>query len=186
MKPERPRSEAVKWIARGYLFLHLHLNLGSLDLLPDWACYALILESLPCLGKEQPSALLLRPLAKILLVWNLWLWISKCFSWNIELLALELILAVISLYFHFQLLTDLANSAQTHQFSGQKTLLTLRTLQTLLITALQFPVLLPNTYHSTIFMILAIFSLIISLCIYTSVSDFSKFLEKKQPPDTLS
>ena len=29
-------SSAVGKIAWGYLFLHLHINLGALDILPDW------------------------------------------------------------------------------------------------------------------------------------------------------
>ena len=39
---QMPLSTAVRKIAWGYVFLHLHFNLGTLDILPDWACYTKI------------------------------------------------------------------------------------------------------------------------------------------------
>ena len=37
-------SEAVSCVAWGYVFLHLDFNLGGINVLPDWACYALVID----------------------------------------------------------------------------------------------------------------------------------------------
>ena len=57
-------SEAVSCVAWGYVFLHLDFNLGGINVLPDWACYALVLHALPGLARAERSALLLRPLSE--------------------------------------------------------------------------------------------------------------------------
>jgi len=63
---------AVKSIAWGYILIHLHLNLGTIDILPDFAGYLLILGALPALGQPEPSALLLKPFCVGLVLWNLY------------------------------------------------------------------------------------------------------------------
>ena len=61
---------AIKKIAFGYLLIHLHINLGTIDILPGWAGYLLILSAIPSISVDEESAKLLEPLAKILLVAN--------------------------------------------------------------------------------------------------------------------
>ncbi len=68
---ERRRlADGVKLIALGYLLLHLDLNLGALNILPNWLGYILILKALPALGEYEPSALLLRPIGILLALWG--------------------------------------------------------------------------------------------------------------------
>lgn len=47
-------------VAWGYVFLYLNFNLNinamSLNLLPDWACYAFILAALPGLALAEKAA----------------------------------------------------------------------------------------------------------------------------------
>ena len=53
-------------MAWGYVFLHLDFNLGGINVLPDWACYALVLHALPGMARAERSALLLQPEVLIL------------------------------------------------------------------------------------------------------------------------
>ena len=65
-------AKSISRVAWSYVFLYLDVNIGvdggSLNLLPDFICYVLILYALPGLAIEERSAALLRPLAWILLV----------------------------------------------------------------------------------------------------------------------
>ncbi|MBQ8893271.1 MAG: hypothetical protein IJ043_02550 [Clostridia bacterium] len=132
-------TNAIKYIAGGYLFLHLNINLGTLNLLPGWAGYLLIYRALEPLGEEQPSARLLKPLAILLGVWEGLQWLLTLLNVQAEFWILELIAGAIGLYFHFQLLTDLAAVAEQHGWAEHTKLLHLRTAQTLLSTFLLLP-----------------------------------------------
>ena len=111
--------KSVGLVAWGYVFLYLDFTLSinafTLSLLPDWACYALMLAAIPGLADYERSTLLLRPLAWLLLAWEGVLWLLKLFGisepsgswWYLPVL----LAAVLNLYFHFQLLTNLADIA---------------------------------------------------------------------------
>ena len=71
---------AVKFIAWGYILLHLNFNLGTLNILPNWLGYVLMLQALPILGNDEPSAPLLRPLGIILALWEGALWALAIFG----------------------------------------------------------------------------------------------------------
>ena len=73
-------ADAVKRIAWGYVLLHVNVNLGSLNILPNWLGYLLILGVLPMLGEREPSALLLRPLGILLALWEGVLWALTLFG----------------------------------------------------------------------------------------------------------
>ncbi len=132
-------GEAVKKIARGYIFLHLNINLGTLNILPNWLGYILIFGALTAISEDEDSAQLLRPLAVLLGIWEGLLWLFALLGAEIDLPIITLIAAIIGLYFHFQLLTNLASIAEKYNCPEQKRLLTLRTVRTLLITLLTLP-----------------------------------------------
>lgn len=124
---------AVKRIAWGYILLYFNINIGSLDLLPGWIGYLLFWSALPVLAEASPSASLLRPFALGLAAWNGVTWIFGNL-WCPELL--NVILGIVALYFHFQLLTELASLARVFSCPQERKLLNLRTVNTLLQTVL--------------------------------------------------
>lgn len=130
---------AVKSIAWGYVLLHVNINLGTLNILPNWLGYVLMLGALPILGEWEPSALLLRPLGILLAVWEGLLWGFAIFSIPFDSTIVSILGSVASLYFHFQLLTNLASLAQRYDCPEEGKILTLRTVRTLLITLLALP-----------------------------------------------
>ena len=56
--------------AWGYFFLYLDINLGTLNILPDWAAYLLFLSAIGKLQGERRDLALLRPLGILLALWN--------------------------------------------------------------------------------------------------------------------
>lgn len=131
------REELIKsvgGIVAGYVFLHFDINLGVLNILPDWLGYVAIVHVLDVLEKEEPSVRLLRPLGGILIAWEIYEIVEKLIGMNVNLLILGTIVTVLSLYFHFQLLTNLAAIAEKYEYPKAQNILKLRTAQTLLIT----------------------------------------------------
>ena len=148
-----PREQLCRGLtcaAWGYFFLYFDFNLNSVSLLPDFVAFVLFLRAIGLMEEEERDLALLRPLALALLVWEGADWLL---SWAGEDLAslfaalnagwlfyqpLYLTVQAMSLYFHFQLFTDLAAMAARWQAEGQgldRRLLRLRTALTLLITA---------------------------------------------------
>lgn len=127
--------------AWAYFFLYFNVNLGTLNILPDFACYVLLWQAIACLEGEERDLRLLRPLCLLLGVWAGLEWAAALLGWSLEgrLLPWDLLLAVAGLYFHFQLFTDFAHLAERYQGEGEtldRRLLRLRTVQALLQTAL--------------------------------------------------
>ena len=135
---ERNRlRKAVGQVASGYLLIHLNINLGTLDILPDWAGYLLICQALAGLTREDESAGLLKPLGLVLAVWHGIKWVADIVGASIDINILSIVATVVSLYFHFQLLTNLAGIAAAFDCPQRGALLGLRTVRTVVDTVLQ-------------------------------------------------
>lgn len=132
-------ADAARLIAWGYVLLHVNISFWSVNILPNWLGYALMLHALPALGEEEPSALLLRPLGMLLALWEGLLWALAIFGGNADHVIIGVLGSVVALYFHFQLLTNLASIAERYGCPEQNHILTLRTVRTVLITLLALP-----------------------------------------------
>lgn len=139
MKEEKTLPQALNSIFMGYLLLHLHVNLGRLDILPDWAGYLALLSALPALTKEEPSAALLKPLAVGLALWNGFAWAVKILGDSVEIPVLPLVVSIVALYFHFQFLTDVMIAAEHHGLPQAARIGQLRTWRTVIMTAAALP-----------------------------------------------
>jgi len=168
-------TSAVKQIAWGYVLLHLNINLGTLDILPNWLGYLLMLGALSVLGEHEPSALLLRPLGILLAVWEGALWGFAIFGISFDISVFNIIAAALSLYFHFQLLTNLAELAQQNSCTEQRRILHLRTVRTLLITLLSLPI--PWVQYEGLTIGIVIVNLIVALWICSVLFALSRALE---------
>jgi hypothetical protein len=133
-------AAAIKKIAWGYLLLHINFNLGSINILPNWLGYVLMLGALPILGAEIPEALLLRPLGILLAVWEGIAWGLPIFSISWDSAIFTTIATAVGLYFHFQLLTNLSQLAAQHNCPQDGALLRLRTVRTILLTVFILPI----------------------------------------------
>ncbi|MBQ2739763.1 MAG: hypothetical protein IJF36_05980 [Oscillibacter sp.] len=144
MKEEKTFSQMLSTIICGHLLLHLHFNLGRMDVLADWGGYLLLISALPPLAREEPSAMLLRPLGVGLAMWEGILWGLKLLGETptLDVMGLAALVAEITaLYFHFQLLTDVMIAAENHNFFPQaKRIGDLRITRTVSATVLALPV----------------------------------------------
>lgn len=142
-KEERRKKEclasAVFRIAWAYVFLYLDIWAGTWNLLPDFVGFLLIVKALGELGKETPSLLLLKPLGYFLAGWGFLVWVLALFGGNPEGLALMFFARVVSLYFHFQLWTNLAEIADRNHCSQGDRLRSLRTVITVMLTVFTIP-----------------------------------------------
>ena len=167
--------KAMGGIVVGYVFLHFDINLMIINIFPDWLGYVAIVHVLDALGEEEPSANLLRPLGGILVAWEFYEIAEKMigFEWNVQILGT--IVTVISLYFHFQLLTNIATIAERYEYPKYPNLIKLRTARTLLITA--FAVM-PLSWEKHIWLVtgLAFVGIVIGVWICIELNDFKKAL----------
>ena len=53
-------ANAMGWLGVGYIFLYIDINIGSFNLMPNWAFYIFAYLALPELGRAERSALLLQ------------------------------------------------------------------------------------------------------------------------------
>lgn len=141
MTDRKALYQGASYAAWGYLFLNLDLNLGTVSILPRFVGCLLFLAAIRRLSAARRDLTLLRPLGVLLAVWHGADWLA---SWSGATLsghvpALDLIVSAVSLYFHFQFLTDCAALADQHQPPDRelkRRLLRGRTVQTLMITVL--------------------------------------------------
>ena len=132
---------SLRHIAWGYILLYLDVNFGTFNILPNWLGFLLILFALSPLAAEVPSAALLRSFAALLAAWCGVTWLASLFGLSMPdgLDVVSLVVSVITLYFHFQLLTDLATLSEKYGCPQTDKLMHLRTVNTLLTTAMALP-----------------------------------------------
>ena len=77
-------ASALRKVAWGWILLHCNFNLGSLNILPDWLGYLLILQALSVLAASVRSTALLISFGMGLTGWSLVTWVLLRF-WEILL-----------------------------------------------------------------------------------------------------
>ena len=184
---ENKLCEAIRQVAWAYIVIHVHINLGTIggtmDVFADWLGYVWIWLALPVLGEEIPAARLLRPLTVALASWTF-------ITWTLNLVGISLsdslgylepledvIYVVVHLYFHFQLLTNLAQLADKYQCRSEGWLLHLRTIRTIIATL--FSLQIPWQNHNVLYGIsmgIAVIHILAALCISKALFNLRKEL----------
>ena len=121
--------------AWGYFFIYFDFNINTVSILPSFIGYMLFLSAINCLCEEERELNLLRTLGVILTVWHVASWLASWGSIDLDgmLQVVDIIIGVVNIYFHFQLLTNLASIATKYQSADDELdakLLRYRTLQT--------------------------------------------------------
>ena len=104
-------SQAIRNVAWAYLLIHFHINLGTIDILPDWWGYMLIFKALPAIAEKEPSAKLLEKFVMLMIGCTAIEWLLKIFGVTLDTYILSIFVSVIYIYTHFQLLTNIADIA---------------------------------------------------------------------------
>lgn len=168
---------ALRKIFWAYIFLYFDINIASIDILPAWVAYLFFYQAIQNgLILEEESTRLLKPICIILVIARFLDWIVVMFSIEMNILIISEFFAVIQLYFHFQLLTNLANIAHKYDCPQESSLLTFRTIHTVLLTVLAFTIQFPKI-EGLSFIILLV-QVIILVCICVVINQFRKAVEE--------
>ncbi len=131
-------AKGIGYIAWSYIILAfefcINMNEVSIDFIPDWLGYYLIILVIPILMKKEPSIALLRGLGTGLLCWTGIDWVLGMLGVQMEFRIVSLCIAIVALYFHFQLLTNVANIGMEYNEERSKRLLILRNIETVIAT----------------------------------------------------
>ena len=128
--------------AWGYFFLYFNINFNNVSILPSFVGYLLFLSAIKLLNNEERALSLLRTLGVIMALWTGVEWLASFIGIKIEGMwqFIDIIISLVNLYFHFQFLTNLASIAAKYQSEGYELdakLLRYRTLQTIMLTAIE-------------------------------------------------
>lgn len=128
--------------AWGYFFLYFNINFNNVSILPSFVGYLLFLSAINLLKDEERELSLLHTLAVIMALWTGVEWLASFVGLNLEGMwqFIDIIISLVNLYFHFQFLTNLASIAAKYQPEGYELdakLLRYRTLQTVMLTAIE-------------------------------------------------
>ena len=66
-------ASAIGAVGKAYIFIYLNINLGTLDILPDWVGYLFILSAIPTLSLWEESMGLLRNIGFLLAIFGMFL-----------------------------------------------------------------------------------------------------------------
>lgn len=181
-------------VAWGFVFLLVNFNLNTLNLLPSFVGYLLMVSALPPLAEERRDLALLRPLGLLLAGWDGIQWGLALMGGDLGFLgdlALlpGLVATVAGLYFRFQLLTDLAALAEGYQrleAALHKRLLTLRGADVVLTTALHLLAWLPWSaeWQSALLLALVPAALVLAVCIMAALFSLRKLFGEEGPSNT--
>ena len=94
----------------GDFFLTFDFNLNNVSVLPRFVGFYLLFSAIGKLSGERRDLNLLRPLCILLTGWSGLDWLLSWLGGDVEghILFLDLLVTVVTLYFHFQFLTDMA------------------------------------------------------------------------------
>lgn len=166
---------AVKQVAWAYIILHFDFHLGTLNVVPDWLGYTFIIHALADLREAEPSAELLRPLGILLGVVDGIGWFGEMLGFSMDIPIIGIFVSIISLYFHFQLLTNLAEISELYKCSETKGILRLRTIRTLLMSLFALP--LPWEQIEIVSLILVLVNLVVGIGICIMLFSLKSTLE---------
>lgn len=182
--------------AWGYLFLCVDFNLNQVSILPRFAGWLLFLSAIEKLKEERRDLALLRPLGVLLALWTGADWLASWVGGDVDghFLPLDLIVAVAQLYFLFQFLTDLAALAESLCPAPEGPLLRgrilrCRTVQTLLVTALDLVLYLPvspqlpEAVSRGVPLVLALVYCLLGVCLMFTLFRLRKGLRDAPPPE---
>lgn len=190
MTDYRKLYDGISKAAWGYFFIYFNININTVSILPSFVGYLLFLSAINYLKDEERELGLLHTLGVILALWHgaewvmSWLGVSLDGAWQF----IDIIISLVNLYFHFQLLTNLASIATKYQPEGYEQdakLLRYRTLQTVMLTAITIVTELhPWLSDAWIYIsiVMLIVYLIAGICLMKALFDLRKCLPTEEQP----
>ncbi|MBQ7888285.1 MAG: hypothetical protein IJ356_00845 [Erysipelotrichaceae bacterium] len=161
-------AQALNKIAKAYLFIYLNFNLNfgsvSINFIPSWLGYLWIHQTIQTLKEKQKTLTLLEPLCFALMIYHGIDWCLNILGLSFHSDIISLFSEIISLYFHFQFLTDLAEITASYECPSTQKLLQLRTIRTVLLTIPALPLPWKQITWSIILIVLIYIIVIVATC----------------------
>ncbi len=136
-------SGALRKIALGFIILTFHIDIEGFSVIPTFLGYYMFAKAIETLSEEERELKLLYKMSDLLFYYQFIYWFAIFVATIAELdiaflQPIDLIFAVINIYYQFQLLTNLSSVAKKHspETTHSKMLKGCRTLQTLILTML--------------------------------------------------
>ena len=179
-----PLYRGLSKTAWALLLIYIDLEVNQMDLLPDFVGYLLILSAIGNLKGEERDLILLRPLGILLAVWSGVTWAVPPLEERWQFWSILIIMT--SLYFVFQLVTNLASIAAKYQLEGvgldgrllryRNRITVLETTNVLLVSLFQLCLDLMETPLTLIFIFMgiAIAQFILAICLVKAVFDLRR------------
>ena len=184
MTDYRKLYDGISKAAWGYFFIYFNININTVSLLPSFIGYLLFISAINYLKDEERELSLLHTLGVILTLWHGaqwivgWVGIDLDGAWQF----IDIIISLANLYFHFQLLTNLASIAAKYQPEGYEQdakLLRYRTLQTVMLTAITIISTLYSWLSETwafVSIVMMLIYLVAGICLMKALFDLRKCL----------
>lgn len=143
---------SISKIAYGYILILVAVMIGTIDILPDFVGYIMMLYAIDALKDECKTITLLKPFGYVLAIWKFISFILNAFGLQSVsftefepatiffyiIYVLSIIINIVVIYFDFQLLTEMSLLAKKYQDEGSnlgKTFLMRRNIYTVCMTS---------------------------------------------------
>ena len=169
---------ALKKIRNALLLIFFSINLGTLDILPDWVAYILMYQSVIILGEEEKSALLLKNLFISLIGYYFIDWLFKIVGITLNIHIVTEIFMIIRLYANFQLMTHIIDISIAHQSKMSNKIKNVRNMMTIILTCLSL-----ISYFGTneIMQVIMIIALIVYfILIIKQILDLNSYIQEEK------
>ncbi len=127
-------SKAIKNVAWSVILTTYHINIGALDVLPDWLGCILLYKAIEPIARFQASANLLKNFSIILIADSVVATVLKLFNLSIDIYIYSVIISVIHIYLNFQLLTDIWHIVDRYNLDSGGLIPLLRNITTVTFT----------------------------------------------------
>lgn len=132
--------QAIKKVGYGYLIIMFDITIGTINIIPNWLGYILFYQSINVISQYEKSTELLKPLNIFVFIYELILWGFNIAAIGIDNYVVIVIKTAILLYFHFQLLTNIADIAKSHHSIHANRIYQLRNIDVIFTTLIGLPI----------------------------------------------
>ena len=161
--------KSIGKILWGYVFILFSINIGTVDILPDFAGYILLMIGIISAADELEHLSLLKALSIVMAVWSAFVWVCDIFAISSEVFTyISASVGAVNIILNFTLLSELAAICGNYQTTEQKLdkkLLTARNIYVVCIGASVLSSLLLLIFSKTEEVLIAITVAVSLICI---------------------
>lgn len=133
-RPTMNISKAIKQVSTALLFIVYNINIGTINILPNWIGFYLIYKAIQEIGKVERSALLMNKISIFLFVYYLIEWIFHIFMISLDIVPFYLFISILTLYLFYHLFTSISLICESKNSKYTRKIISLRNVLTITFT----------------------------------------------------